>query len=118
LKAQVLAAQALVWSETLERNMLIGYARVSTDAQHCTGQIAALQQAGAREIFTEKVSGAVTDRKRLRQALAALEPGDCLVVTKLDRLARSMSEKSGRSRPPFRDDLAHRSEMMSPTTIG
>jgi DNA invertase Pin-like site-specific DNA recombinase len=72
--------------------MKVGYARVSTDAQDHSGQVAALQEAGCRDIFTEKISGAVSDRKRLRQALAALGPGDVLVVTKLDRLARSMKD--------------------------
>lgn len=72
--------------------MRIGYGRVSTEAQDHTSQVAALQEAGCKDIFTEKVSGAITERKRLRQALAALEPGDVLVVTKLDRLARSMRD--------------------------
>jgi DNA invertase Pin-like site-specific DNA recombinase len=69
--------------------MLIGYARVSTDGQSLEAQQASLKAAGTERIFSEKVSGAVTDRKALAKALAALGPGDVLLVTRLDRLARS-----------------------------
>jgi DNA invertase Pin-like site-specific DNA recombinase len=67
-----------------------GYARVSTDGQTLAAQDAALHTAGAAKVYAEKVSGASTDgRKALAQALKALRPGDILVVTRLDRLARS-----------------------------
>jgi DNA invertase Pin-like site-specific DNA recombinase len=69
-----------------ERKMIIGYARVSTDGQTLDAQQAA---AGAEKVFAEKVSGAVTDRKALAKAILALGPGDVLLVTRLDRLARS-----------------------------
>ena len=69
--------------------MIIGYARVSTDGQTLDAQQSALAAAGAERVFAEKVSGAVTDRRQLAKALAALGPGDTLIVTKLDRLARS-----------------------------
>jgi DNA invertase Pin-like site-specific DNA recombinase len=69
--------------------MIVGYARVSTDSQELDGQQTALRSAGAQKIFSEKVSGAVTDRKALGQALKALQAGDILLVTRLDRLARS-----------------------------
>src|SRR3954466_2934106 len=69
--------------------MLIGYARVSTDGQELDGQQASLKANGAERIFSEKVSGAVTDRKALAKAIAALGAGDVLLVTRLDRLARS-----------------------------
>jgi len=74
-----------------ERRMTVyGYARVSTDGQTLAAQEAALREAGAAKIFSEKVSGASTDgRKALARALAALSPGDVLLVTRLDRLARS-----------------------------
>jgi DNA invertase Pin-like site-specific DNA recombinase len=69
--------------------MIIGYARVSTDQQELDGQQASLKAEGAERIFSEKVSGAITDRKALGKALAALQAGDVLLVTRLDRLARS-----------------------------
>ena len=69
--------------------MIIGYARVSTDSQSLEGQDAALKAAGASCVFAEKISGAVTDRKALSKAIAALQTGDVLLVTRLDRLARS-----------------------------
>src|SRR5689334_22431001 len=69
--------------------MIIGYARVSTDGQSLEAQYAALKAAGAERIFAEKISGAKTDRKQLAKAIAALVAGDVLLVTRLDRLARS-----------------------------
>jgi DNA invertase Pin-like site-specific DNA recombinase len=72
--------------------MIVGYARVSTDGQTLDAQHAALAAAGAEKVYAEKVSGAVTERKALARAIAALGAGDTLVVTKLDRLARSTRE--------------------------
>ena len=69
--------------------MIIGYARVSTDGQTLTPQQSSLSAAGAERVFSEKISGAKTDRAQLAKAIATLADGDCLVVTKLDRLARS-----------------------------
>jgi DNA invertase Pin-like site-specific DNA recombinase len=69
--------------------MIIGYARVSTDGQSVEAQQAALIAAGTERVFAEKVSGAVTDRKALAKAIASLGSGDVLLVTRLDRLARS-----------------------------
>src|SRR5262245_58380677 len=69
--------------------MIVGYARVSTDGQSVDAQQSALTAAGAERVFAEKVSGAVTDRKALAKAIAALASGDVLLVTRLDRLARS-----------------------------
>jgi DNA invertase Pin-like site-specific DNA recombinase len=69
--------------------MIIGYARVSTDGQSLEAQQAALVAAGANKVFAEKVSGTVADRKALAKAIAALQAGDVLLVTRLDRLARS-----------------------------
>jgi DNA invertase Pin-like site-specific DNA recombinase len=67
-----------------------GYARVSTDGQTLAAQDAALRAAGCAKVFAEKVSGASTDgRKELARALRGLRPGDVLMVTRLDRLARS-----------------------------
>jgi DNA invertase Pin-like site-specific DNA recombinase len=69
--------------------MIYGYARVSTDGQTLDAQQSALGEAGADRIFAEKISGATSDRVQLAKAIAALGEGDCLIVTKLDRLARS-----------------------------
>jgi DNA invertase Pin-like site-specific DNA recombinase len=65
------------------------YARCSTEGQSLDAQLAALKAAGAERVFAEKVSGAKTDRKQLAKAIAALGPNDVLLVTRLDRLARS-----------------------------
>jgi DNA invertase Pin-like site-specific DNA recombinase len=73
----------------VEIEMIIGYGRVSTDGQSLEAQEALLKAAGAERIFAEKISGAITDRKALAKAIAALGPGDVLLVTRLDRLARS-----------------------------
>jgi DNA invertase Pin-like site-specific DNA recombinase len=69
--------------------MIIGYARVSTDGQTLDSQQAQLKAAGAEKIFAEKISGTVTDRRQLAKAIASLAAGDVLLVTRLDRLARS-----------------------------
>jgi DNA invertase Pin-like site-specific DNA recombinase len=66
-----------------------GYARVSTDGQELDGQLEALTAAGAVKVFSEKESGLKTDRKALAKAIAVLDKGDVLLVTRLDRLARS-----------------------------
>ena len=71
--------------------MKIGYARVSTGDQSVAAQVAALKAAGCERIFRETASGAHRTRPVLAEALAWLRPGeDVLVVTKLDRLARSL----------------------------
>jgi DNA invertase Pin-like site-specific DNA recombinase len=75
--------------DATERKMIIGYARVSTDGQTLNAQTASLKAAGADRIFAEKESGAKTDRRQLQRALQALGTGDVLLVTRLDRLARS-----------------------------
>jgi DNA invertase Pin-like site-specific DNA recombinase len=66
-----------------------GYARVSTNGQSLDQQEAELSAAGCAKVFKEKVSGAKTDRAELANVIRRLEPGDVLVVTRLDRLARS-----------------------------
>jgi DNA invertase Pin-like site-specific DNA recombinase len=68
---------------------LVGYARVSTNGQTLDAQVEALETVGADVIFRETASGAQTDRTQLAKAIGALAPGDTLVVTRLDRLARS-----------------------------
>jgi DNA invertase Pin-like site-specific DNA recombinase len=69
--------------------MMVGYARVSTDGPTLDAQHAQLRSVGAEKVYSEKISGAVTDRPALAKAIAALGNGDVLVVCKLDRLARS-----------------------------
>jgi DNA invertase Pin-like site-specific DNA recombinase len=66
-----------------------GYARVSTDGQSLSAQLAELQAAKCSKIFQEKISGARSDCKQLTRLMAVLAKGDVLVVTRLDRLARS-----------------------------
>ena len=69
--------------------MIYGYARVSTGGQNLAAQMDQLTQAGAEEIFKEKMSGAISERPQLHQLLKTLDEGDVLLVTRLDRLARS-----------------------------
>jgi DNA invertase Pin-like site-specific DNA recombinase len=69
--------------------MIYGYARVSTDGQSVDAQVKQLRVAGAEKVFRETASGAQTDRAGLRQVLGRLGKGDVLMVTRLDRLARS-----------------------------
>lgn len=68
---------------------IFGYARVSTDGQTLDAQREALRAAGAEKVFQETASGAKSDRRQLARAIAALNAGDVLLVTRLDRLARS-----------------------------
>ena len=68
---------------------IFGYARVSTDGQSLDAQVSALKAAGAVHVFRETASGAKTDRRELARALKSLGDGDSLIVTRLDRLARS-----------------------------
>ena len=70
----------------------IGYARVSTLDQNLALQQDALKEAGCEKIFVEQMSGAVTDRPALRDALDYARSGDTLIVWELDRLARSMKQ--------------------------
>jgi DNA invertase Pin-like site-specific DNA recombinase len=69
--------------------MIYGYARVSTDGQSVTAQVAALRKHGAGKVFRQVASGAKTDRAQLRRVLDQLDAGNVLLVTRLDRLARS-----------------------------
>lgn len=71
--------------------MKVGYARVSTIGQSLEIQLEALTKEGCEKIFHEKVSGKeAANRSELQHALDYVREGDVLVVTKLDRLARSM----------------------------
>jgi DNA invertase Pin-like site-specific DNA recombinase/predicted nucleotidyltransferase len=66
-----------------------GYARVSTDGQTLDAQLEALKAAGCEKIFRERVSGARADRTELTKLLSTIDAGDVLIVSRLDRLARS-----------------------------
>jgi DNA invertase Pin-like site-specific DNA recombinase len=68
---------------------LFGYARVSTNGQDLSAQDAELMAAGCAKVFKEKMSGARSDRPELAKGIRRLGEGDVLVVTRLDRLARS-----------------------------
>jgi len=67
----------------------IGYARVSTYGQTLDAQLDQLRSEGCAKIYREKASGARSDRRELQRLLRALTPGDVVVVTRIDRLARS-----------------------------
>lgn len=69
--------------------MLIGYARVSTTGQNLESQIEHLQTEGCDTIYQEKLTGFDRRRPQLEKMLKQIEPGDTLLVTSLDRLARS-----------------------------
>lgn len=67
----------------------MGYARVSTDGQSLAAQLEQLHAAGSKRVFRETASGAKRDRAQLAKLLAEVEHGDVVLVTRLDRLARS-----------------------------
>jgi DNA invertase Pin-like site-specific DNA recombinase len=75
--------------------MKYGYARISTIDQNADMQLKALQRAGCKKIFTDRLSGATTKRPSLTRCLNALKDGDSLTVWKLDRLARSVRDLTG-----------------------
>lgn len=72
--------------------MIFGYARVSTDSQLLDVQTDALTAAGAERIFADKISGSTRARPQLDQLIGQLRDGDVIVVTKYDRLARSLRD--------------------------
>lgn len=69
--------------------MLIGYARVSTADQKLDAQLDALAAAGCKVIYSEKLSGKSTDRPELQRLITQIRPSEVMIVTALDRLARS-----------------------------
>ena len=72
--------------------MKLGYARVSTEDQTLQLQRPRLKEAGCEKVFEEKISGVVRKRPQLEKLLGEVRKGDVLVVTRLDRLARSTAE--------------------------
>ncbi len=71
------------------KGMIYGYARVSTHGQSVAAQVSQLKAAGAGKVFSETASGAASNRKQLKRLLECLSAGDVLMITRLDRLARS-----------------------------
>lgn len=72
--------------------MIIGYARVSTDDQNLDSQFDALEGAGATRVFADKITGSARARPQLDALIDQLRDGDVVVVTKYDRLARSLKD--------------------------
>ena len=72
--------------------MIVGYARVSTTEQDLTIQLEALERAGAEKVFAEKVSGSTMDRPEFARCLEFCREGDTLLVTRVDRFARSAQD--------------------------
>lgn len=69
--------------------MIVGYARVSTREQSLESQVDRLKEFGCEKVFSEKLSGTTANRPELKKCLDYVRDGDVLVITKLDRLARS-----------------------------
>jgi len=71
---------------------IVGYARVSTGQQDYQTQLDRLKAAGATKVFSEKRSGLDGGRQQLAECMRYVREGDTLIVTKLDRLARSTAD--------------------------
>ena len=76
-------------TETQSKNRHLGYARVSTYGQTLEAQLAQLKAQGCSKIYREKACGAQSDRCELLKLLKAIAPGNVVIVTRIDRLARS-----------------------------
>jgi DNA invertase Pin-like site-specific DNA recombinase len=72
--------------------MIYGYARVSTDGQDLSNQLAQLKAAGCDPIFREKITGAHTDRPQLKRLLGQVDAGDVVIVPAIDRLSRDITD--------------------------
>src|SRR5580658_8990725 len=72
--------------------MNYGFARVSTDAQDLTSQLAQLKAAGCERVFREKISGATADRPQLKKLMAVVGPGDVVIIPAVDRLSRDTTD--------------------------
>ncbi|KGR87427.1 recombinase family protein [Lysinibacillus odysseyi] len=83
-----------------------GYARVSTAGQDLEAQITALKAAGCDKIYSEHFTGTITDRPQFNELMDVLAPGDTLVVSKLDRIARSATQGSELVKALIEQDIA------------
>lgn len=101
--------------------MIYGYARVSTKGQAKDGnsleaQENALRSAGATEIYADAFTGTKTHRPELDKLMAVMQEGDTMVVTKLDRIARSATQgiefREGRSKKFSKIQINHAMELL------
>ena len=76
--------------QVMGENMLVGYARVSTQDQNLDLQLSALKKIGCKKFYTDKMSGTRANRPGLQLTLEVMRKGDTLVVWKLDRLGRTV----------------------------
>lgn len=76
----------------MENGIRYGYARVSSVGQDLEGQVKALKDAGAEQVYSEKMTGTTKERPKFQEVLEVLQEGDTLIVTKLDRFARSATD--------------------------
>ena len=73
-------------------DMISGYARVSTVSQDPASQLAQLKAARCEKVFREKITGTTADRAQLRKLMAALAPGDIVIIPAVDRLSRDTTD--------------------------
>jgi DNA invertase Pin-like site-specific DNA recombinase len=73
-------------------SIIYGYARVSSDSQDLSNQVAQLKAAGCDAIFKEKISGATAERPQLKKLMAKLTAGDVVVIPAVDRLSRDTTD--------------------------
>ncbi len=76
----------------MSSSMVVGYARVSSEGQSLEQQDQKLQSYGCNKLFSEKMSGATSNRSQMKAAIDFVREGDKFVVTRLDRLARSVGD--------------------------
>jgi hypothetical protein len=93
--------------------MIYGYARVSTLAQDLASQLAQLKAAGCEKVFREKITGTTADRPQLSKLMAALAPGDVVIIPAVDRLSRHCPRHAAR-----REGLRSLTEPVLDTTGG
>jgi hypothetical protein len=72
--------------------MIYGYARVSTDAQDLSSQLAQLKAAGCEKVFREKITGTTADRPQLKKLMRDLAHGDVVITPAVDRLSRDVTD--------------------------